>query len=187
MECNYPRMNGFGNQSIRVFQEMQSQGEDPDEVTFVVTFVGVLSACSHAGLLNEGRKYFALMTQFYGIKPGLEHCGCKVDLLGRTGHLNDALEFIEKMPVEPNAAIWGALLGGCFIYDNTELGEYVGRHLLELDPHHSGRCVILSNIYANANQWDKLISKIYNRKIIVRDHYRFHHFDQGRCSCKDFW
>ncbi|XXG59454.1 hypothetical protein AAC387_Pa04g1538 [Persea americana] len=295
-------VNGYGERALQIFLEMQREGEMPDDVTFI----GVLCACSHAGLLDEGLRYYESMIRFYRIKPRVEHYGCMVDLYGRAGLLVDALDFIRKLPVQPNAAIWGALLGGCFIHGNIELGEHVGRILIELEPQHSGRYVLLSNLYANANRWDdvrniremmkerginkipgrskieakgmvhefvmgdkshpqtkdiyhkldemmkhltlagytpdtstvlfnldeeekenalgyhseklaiafglinlgpnmpirivknlrvcvdchsatKLISKIYDRRIIVRDRSRFHHFERGYCSCKDYW
>ncbi|KAL4186119.1 hypothetical protein AMTRI_Chr09g32190 [Amborella trichopoda] len=295
-------VNGHGETSIGVFLEMERERKRPDEVTFV----GVLCACSHAGLLDEGFKQFDRMSSVYSIKRGVEHYGCMVDLLGRAGRLKEAYKLIESMPIEPTPAIWGALLNGCCIHGNLELGEQVGKTLIKLEPHHSGRYVLLSNIYANANQWDdakrvremmrekglqkapgcsvievkghvhafvtgekehpqmrqihaileevgkrlalagyapdasrvlfdleeeerensllyhseklamafgmislepgvpirvvknlrvcgdchsatKMMSKLFGRKIIVRDRSRFHHFEDGSCSCKDYW
>ncbi|KAL5972945.1 hypothetical protein ACLOJK_039752 [Asimina triloba] len=143
-------VNGCGEKSLGIFLEMQREGGRPDDVTFI----GVLCACSHAGLLDEGFRYFDCMTREYRIKPRIEHYGCMVDLLGRAGRFGDAQDFIKRMPIEPNAAVWGALLGGCIVHGNIVLGEYVGRLLIELEPRHSGRYILLSNLYANANRWD---------------------------------
>ncbi|KAF9605953.1 hypothetical protein IFM89_021279 [Coptis chinensis] len=296
-------MHGHAAEALRLFKEMQEAGVCPDDITFVA----VLSACSHAGMVDEGRRFLACMSNLYGIDPKVEHYGCVIDLLSRAGLLVEAVELIERMPMEPNSSAWGALLGGCRIHGNIEVGELVGKHLVNIQPHHSGRYVLLSNIYAAAKRWDdarkvrkqmktkgvtkvpgvsvielngnmhrflsgdkshpesyniyrkwseisaklrgvlgyspdtvqvlfdieeeekehalsihseklaiafgflhlapedtirivknlrvcrdchdvsKLISKVYDREIIVRDRNRFHHFKNGRCSCMDYW
>lgn len=94
------------------------------------------------------------MENVYGIEPKVEHFCCVVDLLGRAGFLNEAEQLIKAMPIQPNSAVWGALLGGCRIHGNVELGEKVGKLLLEMEPNNSGRYSLLSNIYARAGRWD---------------------------------
>ncbi|KAL4188936.1 hypothetical protein AMTRI_Chr08g162910 [Amborella trichopoda] len=295
-------MHGHGESCLGLFSSMERSNTKPNQITFV----GVLSACSHTGLVDEGFRHFCRMSEVYGIEPCIEHYGCMVDLLGRAGLLTEAQDFIEKMPIKPNAGIWGALLGACRIHGNVGVAERAARFLIELEPHHGGRYVLISNIYAAANRWDevtkvrkmmkdrgiekapgwswieidgvvsqfivgfqshpqakeiksmldeigmrvkevgyepqtthtlfdieeeekehalyyhseklaiafglintkpkmpirimknlrvcgdchtvtKLISKVYDRVIIVRDRNRFHHFVNGSCSCKDYW
>ncbi|KAF3454145.1 hypothetical protein FNV43_RR04592 [Rhamnella rubrinervis] len=295
-------VHGRADDAIELFSKMQRNKLKPNGITFV----NVLNACAHAGLVDEGLKILSFMEKIYGIEPDVEHYGCVVDLLGRAGLFSEAEELIRTMPMEPSAAVWGALLGACRIHGNVEVGEKVGQILLELEPQNSGRYALLSNIYAMAEKWDdigelrklmkkrgiktipgvsmidldgtvhefkmgdgshpqmkeiylkleriierlqmenyspntsqvlfdieeedkesalqyhseklaiafgllsttpgttirivknlrvcedchsatKLISQIYNREIIVRDRVRYHHFRNGRCSCKDFW
>eukprot|EP01018_Ginkgo_biloba_P019248 Gb_37820 [translate_table: standard] len=143
-------MHGLGKDALSLFSQMQLEGMKPDHITFV----SVLSACSHAGLVDEGWQYFNCMSRDHCITPKVEHYSCMVDLLGRSGHLDKAHEFIQKMPLEPNAVVWGALLGACRIHGNIVLGEHVAERLFELEPHNVGCCVLLSNIYAKAGRWD---------------------------------
>eukprot|EP01018_Ginkgo_biloba_P019470 Gb_05264 [translate_table: standard] len=145
-------MHGCGKQALQLFEEMQHSGVNPDHVTFV----GVLNACCHAGLVDAGWQYFHRMSQDYHITPTAEHYCCMVDLLGRAGHLDEARDFIDKMPIKSDAAVWGSLLGACRIYSNIELGEWVAERLLELDPKNPGHYVLLSNIYATAGRWDDM-------------------------------
>eukprot|EP01018_Ginkgo_biloba_P026615 Gb_19040 [translate_table: standard] len=143
-------MHGHGKDALALFYQMQTAGLKPDPITFI----GVLSACSHAGLVDEGRQYFDCMYQDYRITPQVEHYACMIDLLGRAGHLNEAYDLVRKMPLEPTASVWGALLGACRIHCNVELGELVSEYLLELQPDHDGNYVLLSNVYAAAGRWD---------------------------------
>ena len=119
-----------------------------------VTFVGVLSACHHVGLVNEGLSYFNSMSKEPGLVPKPEHYVCVVDLLGRAGLLHRAREFIEEMPIEPDAMIWRTLLSACMVRKNIEIGEFAARHLLQLEPEDSATYVLLSNIYAVSGKWD---------------------------------
>lgn len=295
-------VNGRAVDAIQLFFQMQREKMKPDDITFAA----ILNACAHAGLVDKGLDFLHSMRQDYGVEPKVEHYGSVVDLLGRVGLLNEAEKVIDSMPLEPNAAVWGALLGACRKHGNVELGEKVGKILLELEPRNGGRYALLSNIYARAGRWEdvknlrklmkergvktiagkstidvdgtvhefkmgdgsypqmsdiysmletvfeklnlegylpdtsqvlfdideevkkaelryhseklaiafgllkttpgttirvvnhlrvcddchnatKLISKIYNRKIIVRDRVRYHHFENGTCSCQDFW
>lgn len=295
-------MHGWAKEAIEHFLKMEQTGVTPTDVTFI----GLLSACSHTGLVDEGRSYFNKMIRVYGLCPQIEHYGCMVDLFGRTGLLEEAEEVVLNMPMKPDDVIWKALLGACKIHGNAEMGERVGKRLVELVPHDSGCYVLLSNLYASLGNWNavskvrlmmkerdilkdpgcswieidgmiheflvqddshprtneihsmleemgdrlrsigyapdasqvllnideeeresilfnhsekiaiafglistsqsaalkvvknlrmcgdchssiKLISKLYARKIIVRDRNRFHHFEDGFCSCGDYW
>lgn len=141
--------NGKGYQAIELFTKMQDLGFVPDSIAFV----SILSACSHAGLLSEGRYYYRLMTDGYKIIPRLEHSTCIVDLLGRAGLVDEAYDHIKKMPMEPNDRAWGALLSACHIYNNMDIGVVAADHLFKLAPQQSGYFVMLSNIYAKAGRW----------------------------------
>ncbi|BAT87325.1 hypothetical protein VIGAN_05068200 [Vigna angularis var. angularis] len=295
-------VNGFGEEALELFKEMEGQGLVPTEITFV----GVLYACSHCGMLDEGFNYFRRMKEEYGIMPRIEHYGCVVDLLSRAGLVKQAYEYIQNMPVQPNAVIWRTLLAACTKHGYLDLGEIARSHILKLEPKHSGDYVLLSNLYASERRWTdvqvvrrsmlkdgvkktpgyslvelgnrvyeftmgdrshpqsrdvyallekitellklegyvpltanvladieeeekeqalsyhsekvaiafmllntapgtpirvvknlrvcadchlaiKLISKIYDREIVIRDGSRFHHFKGGACSCKDYW
>lgn len=140
--------HGLGRETIRRFEDMLRIGIEPNEITFLC----VLTACSHSGLLNEGQFYFELMKR-YNVEPKVEHYVTIVDLLGRAGLLDQARRFINEMPIEPTAAVWGALLGACRMHRNMELGTYAAERVFELDPHDSGPPVLLSNIYASAGRW----------------------------------
>lgn len=142
-------MHGHGQEALEVFNEMRRLGLKPN----YITFVSVLAACSHAGLLNEGRHWYNAMRKEFGIEPGIEHYGCMVDLLGRAGCLDEAYGLIREMRVKPDAAMWGALLSACRIHKNVKLAEIASDRLFELDATNSGYYVLLSNIYAEAGMW----------------------------------
>ncbi|XP_058099730.1 pentatricopeptide repeat-containing protein At3g62890-like [Magnolia sinica] len=146
-------MHGYGKEAIDAFVAMENERTRPDGVTFV----GLLCACSHSGLISEGRRFFSQIG-VYGIEPGIEHYGCMVDLLGRAGFLEEALKLIETMPMKPNCAVWGSLLRACRIHKDAKLSEQVTKHLLELDPCDGGNYVFLSNVYASMNRWDDVES-----------------------------
>ncbi|XP_057867701.2 pentatricopeptide repeat-containing protein At3g24000, mitochondrial [Cryptomeria japonica] len=156
--------HGYGMEALRLFEEMQSLGIKPDQITFI----GVLSACSHVGLLDEGRCYFNSMRCDHGITPTVEHYACMVDLFGRAGRLEEAEEFIQKMPFPPGALMWRTLLGACRIHGNIEMGERAAEHLLEVEPRDAASYVLLSNIYASAGRWDdraKVIKMMKDRDL----------------------
>ncbi|KAJ0075444.1 hypothetical protein Patl1_34591 [Pistacia atlantica] len=295
-------INGHGQEALDMFSEMLRASITPDEVTYV----GVLCACTHTGMVDEGRKYFSGMTSQHSIEPNVTHYGCMVDLLGRAGRLKEALEVIKNMPMKPNSIVWGALLGACRVHKDAEMAEMAVKQILELDPDNGAVYVLLCNIYAACNRLDnlrevrqlmldrgikktpgcsliemngvvhefvagdqshpetgeiylklekmtsdlkfvgylpdtsevfldigeeekesavyrhseklamafglinsepgatirivknlrmcvdchrvaKLVSKVYDREVIVRDKTRFHHFRDGSCSCKDYW
>ncbi|XP_066345288.1 pentatricopeptide repeat-containing protein At1g08070, chloroplastic-like [Miscanthus floridulus] len=294
--------NGRGREALELFSSMRKASVEPT----YVTFIGVLMACSHSCLVEEGRRHFDSMTQDYGIKPRAEHYGCIVDLLGRAGLVDEAYQFIRTMPIEPSTVMWRALLSSCAVHKNVEIGEEALKQIISLNSRHSGDYILMSNIYASVGQWKdaamirkemkdrgiektpgcslieldgvvfeffaedsdhpqlreiyqkveemidrikmagyipniadvrlevdehekevsvshhseklaiafglmkldpgatirlsknlrvctdchsatKLISKVYNREIVVRDWNRFHHFKDGTCSCNDYW
>ncbi|KAM7257335.1 hypothetical protein ACFE04_013076 [Oxalis oulophora] len=296
-------MHGRGKDAVNLFYKMQEANVKPT----AVTFTNVLCACSHTGLVDEGKKFFKQMECVYQIKPVAQHYTCMVDILGRAGLLDEAKELITKMPFAPIASVWGALLGACKLHGNVELAEQACSNLLNLDPRNHGAYVLLSNIYAKTGRWDcvselrkrmrdsglkkepgcssievngnvheflvgddshplskdiyskldeivaklklagyvpnkehllqlveeedmkeqalnlhseklaiafaiittgpsetirivknlricgdchsfaKLVSKVYDREILLRDRYRFHQFSGGNCSCKEYW
>jgi pentatricopeptide repeat protein len=146
-------MHGCSREALKLFQQMRDSGMNPDHVSLVC----ILSACCHAGLVNEGYQYFKSMSEHYHITPAMEHYSCMVDLLGRAGRLDEAHEFINKMPIEPDAIVWRSLLGACRIHNNLELGEHAAAHLFELDPKNASPYVLLSNIYAAAGRWSDIV------------------------------
>ncbi|XP_077217455.1 pentatricopeptide repeat (PPR) superfamily protein [Tasmannia lanceolata] len=295
-------IHGLGKDAIALFSQMHESHVEVDSVSFI----SVLSACRHGGLIDEGRKIFKAMGSEHHLEPDLAHYACMVDLLGRAGQLDEAWGFIKRMPMTPDAGVWGALLGACRMHSNVRLGEIALHHLVKIEPRNPAHYVVLSNIYAQVGRWadvgkmrmmmnnkglmktpgcswvvfkdaihafrvgdrshsqsermriiwddlhgkmekmgyvpdtscvlqnveeeekesflyshserlaiafaflnmepgetvqivknlrvcsdchtvTKLISKITNRRIIVRDASRFHHFEDGICSCKDYW
>ncbi|XP_008788339.1 putative pentatricopeptide repeat-containing protein At5g59200, chloroplastic [Phoenix dactylifera] len=295
-------MNGRSYEAVELYRLMITKGLRPTHITFVA----VLNACSHSGLVDMGFEIFESMVKDHGLEPQIEHYGCMVDLLGRVGRLEEAYEFIKRMSIEPDHVIWGALLGACKIHGNLTLGEKVARILIDSEAADSGTYVLLSNVYASFRKWEeaarirtkmkergiqkepgcssievdneihefllgdirhprreeiyrkleelndalklegytpardvvlqdieeeekewalaihgerlaicyglistkpgttirvvknlrvcgdchsmiKLISKVTKRKIVVRDRNRFHHFEDGSCSCRDYW
>lgn len=295
-------MHGDAKNALRFFYQMKDEKIEPNGVTFV----SVLYACSHAGLVKEGQKIFSSMINDHNIPPKHEHYGCMVDLFGRAKLLREALQVIETMPLAPNVVVWGSLMAACWVHGEIELGEFAARRLLELEPDHDGALVVLSNIYAKERRWEdvgevrnlmkhkgiskergcsrielnnevheffmadrnhkqadqiyeklhevvselklvgyapntrsivvdleeeekkevvlwhseklalcyglmsdskglcirivknlricedchtfmKLVSKVYGREIVIRDRTRFHHYNNGVCSCKDYW
>ncbi|KAL9999024.1 putative tetratricopeptide-like helical domain superfamily, DYW domain-containing protein [Helianthus debilis subsp. tardiflorus] len=144
-------MHGFGTEALKLFKHMTvDEGTRPNHVTFT----NLLSACSHSGLITEGRDLFDLMKQEYALEPDMEQYACMVDLMARSGQLSETLEFIEKMPFEANAAIWGSLLGACRIHLNLEMAEHAARFLFELEPESSGNYILLANIYSSLGRWE---------------------------------
>ncbi|XP_050379989.1 pentatricopeptide repeat-containing protein At5g39680 [Argentina anserina] len=294
--------HGLGKDAVNVFHDMLAAGQSPDHVTFV----GVLSACAHMGLVQEGFYYLnRLMIQF-GVEPGVEHHTCVVGLLSRSGQLDEAERYMRTTAVKWDIVAWRTLLNACYVHKSYGLGKRVAEVLLQMDPNDMGTYILMSNMYAKARRWDgvvnirklmrdrnikkepgvswieirnsthifcsddnrhpessqilgkvrellakikplgyvpdiaavlhdvedeqkedylcyhseklavayglmktpseapirviknlricddchvavKLISKVTNRVIIVRDTNRFHHFQDGRCSCADYW
>ncbi|KAH6769932.1 LOW protein: PPR containing-like protein [Perilla frutescens var. hirtella] len=141
-------MEGNGKRALELFHEMLRQGISPD----AVVFSGVLTACSHSGLVEQGMQIFNSM-KGHGITPHIVHYGCVVDLLGRAGFLHEALDFINSMPLEPNAAIWNAFLGACRKHKNEEMATHAAEMMTKCDGDQTGLHVLLSNIYASAGKW----------------------------------
>ncbi|KAG7532865.1 Pentatricopeptide repeat [Arabidopsis thaliana x Arabidopsis arenosa] len=155
-------VHGFGQEGIELYKSLISQGLVPDNATFVVT----ISACSHSGLVDEGLQIFHSMKSVYGIEPKVEHYGCLVDLLGRSGRLEEAEECIKKMPMKPNATLWRSFLGSAQIHGDLERGEIALKHLLGLEFENSGNYVLLSNIYAGVNRW----TDVEKTRELMKDH-----------------
>ncbi|KAI5569623.1 hypothetical protein BDE02_12G088800 [Populus trichocarpa] len=140
-------VHGLALDAIKVFTKMEVENVLPD----AITFLGILTACSHCGFVKEGRKYFDLMRSRYSVQPHIEHYGAMVDLLGRAGLLEEAFAMIKSMPMEPDVVIWRALLGACRTYKKPELGEAAMANISRL---RSGDYVLLSNIYCSQKRWD---------------------------------
>ncbi|XP_058080635.1 pentatricopeptide repeat-containing protein At2g33760-like [Magnolia sinica] len=143
-------LHGEGRRALCLFKEMERQGFAPNEVTFV----SLLSACSHAGLVEEGTSYFRSMLREYGVTPTAKHYTCMIDLLGRVGCLNEAHDLIHSMPIEADAVMWGCLLGACRLHANWELGKIVEKQLLNLEACSVGHHVLLANMYSEAERWE---------------------------------
>ncbi|KAM7459480.1 hypothetical protein LguiA_036474 [Lonicera macranthoides] len=144
-------MHGRGLEAASLYEEMKEAGVAPDDVTFI----GLLTACSHAGLVEEGWRYFNSMKKDFAIVPKIEHYGCMVDLLSRQGLLKDALAFVKKMPIEPNPIIWRTLTTACRAHGELSLGESITKELIKNEPMHESNYVLLSNLYAKMFHWEK--------------------------------
>ncbi|KAJ9182339.1 hypothetical protein P3X46_006343 [Hevea brasiliensis] len=143
--------HGFGEQAIKIFEQMRLTDVEPNHITFV----GVLSACSHSGLVDQGRYYFDYMKNNCGLQPTNEHYTCLIDLLGRYGLIDEAMTFVNQMRadgIEVPASVWGALLGACRIHKNIRIGEIAGKSLLEIEPNRSGIYLILAEMYLNVGR-----------------------------------
>ncbi|KAI3866220.1 hypothetical protein MKW92_004031 [Papaver armeniacum] len=141
--------HGYVEESLELFKRMQTLKRIiPDEITYL----NLLSACAHGGLVEEAWQFFKSITA-HGMMPMLEHYACMVDVLSRAGHIDEAFKFLNKLPVEPSASMLGALLNGCSNYGRLDIGEIVGRMLVKLEPNHDGRYVGLSNVYAVGGRW----------------------------------
>ncbi|KAG6762202.1 hypothetical protein NC652_022875 [Populus alba x Populus x berolinensis] len=145
-------VHGFGKKAIGIFEEMTYNGVEPSPISFV----SVLGACSHAGLVDEGKMLFKSMHVAHGICPSVEHYACMVDLLGRANRLEEAAKIIENMRIEPGPKVWGSLLGSCRIHCNVELAERASIRLFDLEPTNAGNYVLLADIYAEAGMWDEV-------------------------------
>lgn len=145
--------HGKGAEALRVYEHMRSEEIRPDSVTFV----GVLSACSHNNLVEEGYFHFNSMTKDFGIEPNIGHYACMVDLLGRSGRLKEAEKFINSMPINPDALIWATLLAACKLHGDIELGRVAAKKVMELEPCDAGAYVLLSNICADIGQWEEVL------------------------------
>ncbi|XP_058089731.1 putative pentatricopeptide repeat-containing protein At3g13770, mitochondrial [Magnolia sinica] len=151
-------VHGKGEESLILFEKMIVYGFKPNSVTITA----VLASCSHMGLIDQGQKIFDSMHLDHGVEPNVEHYACMVDLLGRLGHLKEAHELISRMPLEPTASVWGALLGACQMHKNVELGEITAFRLFELEAGNSSNYIALCSIYDAVGRWDGVL-KIRSR------------------------
>ncbi|PQM37641.1 pentatricopeptide repeat-containing protein [Prunus yedoensis var. nudiflora] len=145
-------LNGNYEEALDLFCLMVDLDLKPNHLTFLA----ILQACTHAGLLEKGMEFFGMMKKVYKINPGVDHYSCMADLLGRKGRLEEATELVKSMPMKPDARIWGALLSACKIHHNVEIGEYACRRLFELEPQGAVPFVEMANIYASERRWDEV-------------------------------
>lgn len=145
-------MHGHGNEGLLMFDSMCAEGIKPDEVTFI----GVLSACSHVGLVSHGREYLSQMDSVYGLVPTIEHYVCVIDMLGRAGQLDEAYELLVTMPIECNAVAWRAFLAACTLHGSAYLAEVASKNILELEPEHCGNYVLISNAYGAIGRYEEV-------------------------------
>lgn len=157
--------HGRAEEALFLYDEMVSTGMKPNEVTFV----GLIYACSHVGLVDKGLELFNSMIKDYGISPSLQHYTCLLDLLSRSGHLGEAKNVIKTMPFKPDEATWAALLSACKRHGNTQMGIRIADHLLGLKPEDPSTYILLSNAYAGAGMWEN-VSKL--RKLMATREFK---------------
>lgn len=145
-------MQGDGNGSLALFSEMLKEKLEPNEVIFTT----ILSACSHTGKIGEGWRCFNLMCQDFNFVPSMKHYACMVDLLSRAGRLEEALDFIENMPVQPDVSLIGSFLHGCGLHARLDLGEVAIRKMLQLHPNEASYYVLMCNLYASDGRWSQV-------------------------------
>ncbi|XP_058777504.1 pentatricopeptide repeat-containing protein At1g31920-like [Vicia villosa] len=158
-------IHGRGKEALKIFSEMLEEGLAPDDVVYV----GVLSACSHAGLVDEGLRCFKCMQLEHKIVPTVQHYGCMVDLLGRFGKLKEAYELIKSMLIKPNDVIWRSLLSACRVHHNLEIGEIAAENLFALNQNNTGDYLLLANMYVKAQKWDdvaKVRTKMAEKNLV---------------------
>ncbi|KAL8191679.1 hypothetical protein R6Q57_028410 [Mikania cordata] len=188
--------HGQGRKALDLFPLMSKNRIKPNKVTFV----SLLYACSHSGLVQEGLKIFSLMQEKYFIKPDVKHYTCMVDLLGRAGKLDQALDLIENMKVEKDVGLWSALLSSCRIYNHVEMAQKAAESLLEIQPQNPSHYVMLSNIYAKAGKWEnmaKIRAQMTNKNLKktpgftwVEAQNKVHKFSSGdhsHCESKEIY
>ncbi|OEL23600.1 Pentatricopeptide repeat-containing protein [Dichanthelium oligosanthes] len=142
-------VHGYAHMSLDLFWQLQRTDIKPNSVTFI----GVLNACCHTGMVAEGKQYFESMMREFGIQPTIKHYGCMVDLLGRAGYLEEAEQLVAMMPMKADKVIWGSILSAARAKGNVGLGERAAEELAKLDQTHGASKVALSNIYADAGRW----------------------------------
>lgn len=146
--------NGEGIKSLQLYDEMIASGIKPD----YITFIGLLFACSHAGLTERGQCYFESMVRDHGIRPGHDHYACMIDLLGRSGKIEEAEKLLSEMDVEPDATVWTSLLSACRKHGNIDLAKRAAAALIELEPQDPVAYVLLSNMYSTIGKWEEAAS-----------------------------
>ncbi|KAF5958973.1 hypothetical protein HYC85_000182 [Camellia sinensis] len=153
-------MHGFGGEALDMFHGMCEAQLRPDEVTFV----GVLSACSHVGLVSQGQEFLVQMQSQYGVVPTIEHYTCVIDMLGRAGQLEEAYELVSAMPIEANPVVWRSFLAACRLHGNATLAEVAAQQVYELEPEHCGSYVLISNIYGAVGRYEEVSEVRYTMK-----------------------
>ncbi|KAI3886402.1 hypothetical protein MKX03_036689 [Papaver bracteatum] len=142
---------GYEFEALQHYSEMVKHGQEPDEITFL----GVLSSCSHGFLIHKGIRYLRIMREEFGIIPRVQHCASMVDLLSQLGFLDEAVTFIKNMEVVPDSVVWLALLSGCCTYRDVRLAECVAKQILLLDHHNcDGFYILMLNLYASTDRWN---------------------------------
>ncbi|CAN0878740.1 Pentatricopeptide repeat-containing protein At2g41080 [Linum grandiflorum] len=161
--------HGKGEEAIKLFDEMQGNGLEPNEVTFL----SLLYACSHCGLKEKGMQFFQEMEERFGMTPSVQHYTCMVDLLGRSGQLKQAEDMIRSMPVKvkPDAAIWKTLLSACKIHKDADMAERIAEEVLKLQPEDAASYVLLANAKASARRWNEVseVWKEMRRKNVKKE------------------
>ncbi|KAL7088526.1 hypothetical protein ACP275_13G132500 [Erythranthe tilingii] len=142
-------LHGRVYEVLDAFHQMISEGFKPNQITFLA----VLSACSHGGLVDKGQEYFSSMLKDYGVRPRGKHYAVMVDLLGRAGRLEEAYEFVQVSPCKDHPAVWGALLGACRIHGNMDIVKIAAKNFFELEPENAGKYIVLCNAYATFGMW----------------------------------
>uniref|UniRef100_A0A2P2Q3W4 Pentatricopeptide repeat-containing protein At5g13270ic-like n=1 Tax=Rhizophora mucronata TaxID=61149 RepID=A0A2P2Q3W4_RHIMU len=140
---------GNANEALRLFRRMTDSGQRPNGITFIA----VSTACSHAGLVTEGKQYLESMSSEYGVAPTIDHYDCMIDVYSRAGYLQEALELVRSMPVAADAMSWKCLLGGCWTYRNLEIGKIAAQNLFQIDPDDTAGYILLFNLYASFGKW----------------------------------
>lgn len=155
-------INGLGHKAIETFEFMVESSIRPNNITFI----SVLSSCSHNGMVEEGRRIFGSMVNAYGVTPDMKHYCIMVDLLARTGELCEALNLIEEMPMRTDPHVWCALLSGCRSHQDTEMGDLVAQRLLEIDPFYPGYYSLTANMYAFGGKWNnvEVVKRLFNER-----------------------
>ncbi|KAL8038430.1 hypothetical protein ABFX02_11G106200 [Erythranthe guttata] len=158
--------NGQPHEALKLFDSLVKSGNKLDHVTFV----GVLSACTHAGLVDKGLEYFYSITEKHELSHTSDHYACVVDLLSRSGRFKEAEDIIKKMPMKPDKFLWASLLGGCRIHGNYELAERAAEALFQIEPENAATYVTLANIYATAGKWGEVanVRKLMDEKGVVK-------------------
>uniref|UniRef100_K3Y2V8 Pentacotripeptide-repeat region of PRORP domain-containing protein n=3 Tax=Setaria TaxID=4554 RepID=K3Y2V8_SETIT len=147
-------MQGDSAGSIDLFNEMLKDGVHPNDVAFT----SILSTCSHTGMVTAGKKYFDSMAQHFKITPSMKHYACMVDVLARAGNLEQALEFIDKMPMQADVSVWGAFLHGCGLHSRLQFGEEAIKRMMVLHPERPDLYVLISNLYTSYGMWEKSLA-----------------------------
>ncbi|KAF9621365.1 hypothetical protein IFM89_020024 [Coptis chinensis] len=144
--------NGHGTLSLELFDQMINAEVPPDEITYV----GLLTACSHSRMLDKGKYFFEKLNRDPSVEVKLEHYACMVDILGRSGRLEEAEEFILRMPVKADFTVWMALLSACKVHSNLDVATRAAHRVMDIEPHNSAGYVLSFNLYASASRWNEV-------------------------------